>query len=193
MEFLLTPLREGRPFPLSAVLCRDRFLLTPLREGRRRPPRRHSPSGLFLLTPLREGRPGRFRFYRAPNSNFYSRPCGRGDFLFSVGYTKLSISTHAPAGGATTPDGAGGYITTWISTHAPAGGATRNAGRAAAGPPISTHAPAGGATKADASGKPAMTTISTHAPAGGATMSTSNTAGQKIFLLTPLREGRRGA
>ena len=33
--------------------------------------------------------------------------------------------------------------------------------------------------------------ISTHAPAGGATcMSTSNTAGQKIFLLTPLREGR---
>ena len=35
-------------------------------------------------------------------SNFYSRPCGRGD-LYGVarGHERHQISTHAPAGGAT--------------------------------------------------------------------------------------------
>ena len=56
----------------------------------------------FLLTPLREGRrsstvPLVFTF-----SNFYSRPCGRGDNGGHVGVCHaLCISTHAPAGGAT--------------------------------------------------------------------------------------------
>ena len=78
----------------------------------------------FLLTPLREGRPVKTVFIRVL-VNFYSRPCGRGDrmkkelnircFLFLL--TPLregrqpvlrlpeyrpAISTHAPAGGATT-------------------------------------------------------------------------------------------
>ena len=56
--FLLTPLREGRPFPASSPMM--------------------SMSVLFLLTPLREGRPRR-RSWPKPKRNFYSRPCGRGD------------------------------------------------------------------------------------------------------------------
>ena len=34
----------------------------------------------FLLTPLREGRPRRYEQNRAGLYNFYSRPCGRGDW-----------------------------------------------------------------------------------------------------------------
>ena len=80
MLFLLTPLREGRR-PFSAF-CRipRRFLLTPLREGR------HLLTNItttkrvsFLLTPLREGR--------------QEGICDDSD--------DRSISTHAPAGGAT--------------------------------------------------------------------------------------------
>ena len=60
---------------------------------------------------------------------FYSRPCGRGDYLaLEAEATQIIISTHAPAGGAT----ADGYEgTEWrksISTHAPAGGATSGKG-----------------------------------------------------------------
>ena len=79
-----------------------------------------------------------------------------------------------------------------ISTHAPAGGATRRHNRNRNVAPISTHAPAGGATpQLDAASEIGI--ISTHAPAGGATIKTiaCGTA-QKVFLLTPLREGRPG-
>ena len=78
-----------------------------------------------------------------------------------------------------------------ISTHAPAGGATRRHNRNRNVAPISTHAPAGGATpQLDAASEIGI--ISTHAPAGGATIKTiaCGTA-QKVFLLTPLREGRQ--
>ena len=56
---------------------------------------------------------------------FYSRPCGRGDWIFRPSSVSLSeISTHAPAGGATLGSGSS-RIAAYISTHAPAGGATR--------------------------------------------------------------------
>ena len=61
-------------------MVRDIFLLTPLREGRLRAPSHTRKSGAFLLTPLREGRllcP----VNRPVRSDFYSRPCGRGDIL----------------------------------------------------------------------------------------------------------------
>ena len=55
---------------------------------------------------------------------FYSRPCGRGDRSPELGASvDLSISTHAPAGGATI-SGIVFYAEEKISTHAPAGGAT---------------------------------------------------------------------
>ncbi len=55
----------------------------------------------FLLTPLREGRRHDQTFELA-SSNFYSRPCGRGDLpRLRDHLCSGCISTHAPAGGAT--------------------------------------------------------------------------------------------
>ena len=103
MRFLLTPLREGRPFISQSVTA----LL-----------------GAFLLTPLREGRQ-LLAAYSSYVSNFYSRPCGRGDAsVASTAAQPFSISTHAPAGGATIVFLDGHLAGRDISTHAPAGGAT---------------------------------------------------------------------
>ena len=79
-SFLLTPLREGRRDARS--LCDTPcgiFLLTPLREGRLRPQLRPFWMDTFLLTPLREGRLCHGFSRWAALSDFYSRPCGRGD------------------------------------------------------------------------------------------------------------------
>ena len=78
------------------------------------------------------------------------------------------ISTHAPAGGATVV-AAVAAVRIRISTHAPAGGATARRGRCRRKGQISTHAPAGGATKHDKGLHDFLL----------------------LFLLTPLREGRR--
>ena len=123
--FLLTPLREGRHFTLRSCAVRSKFLLTPLREGRHH-------------------RPHQAR----KQQHFYSRPCGRGDQALRCCAKGLGhISTHAPAGGATSM---GAYnITQELD--------------------ISTHAPAGGATSATSLFRPWQRRISTHAPAGGAT------------------------
>ena len=100
-----------------------------------------------------------------------------------------------------------------ISTHAPAGGATQNQQnfrrrkRFLLTPLregrrinkfhsdtscfcISTHAPAGGATGCKPYSFPNWK-ISTHAPAGGATSAAvTDGTSRTLFLLTPLREGR---
>ena len=145
-RFLLTPLREGRrrsAWPDGRVCT---FLLTPLREGRRQAlaKRRHPPG--FLLTPLREGR------------------------LESAitGVAKTTISTHAPAGGATMKSTSGSVTEANFYSRPCGRGDGRGAqpnGRAGV---ISTHAPAGGAT-AIAEYLGVSVAISTHAPAGGAT------------------------
>ena len=102
--------------------------------------------------------------------NFYSRHCGRGDWIFRPSSVSLSE----------------------ISTHAPAGGATLRLHLAGAEGAISTHAPAGGATDTAKAANQAFGIISTHAPAGGATWTTGTWPGATgLFLLTPLREGRR--
>ena len=126
----------------------------------------------------------------ACRSNFYSRPCGRGD---STGFvilltshpfllTPLREGRQARQAGAlcgadfySRPCGRGDKHIRLIRPH----------------PVISTHAPAGGATPAMMhSAKP--TPISTHAPAGGATDALREKKRWiSVFLLTPLREGRR--
>ena len=78
-SFLLTPLREGRPVELWPIPPHWIFLLTPLREGRLPSGSQIIPADQFLLTPLREGR---------------HHPDPTGD-------RPDTISTHAPAGGAT--------------------------------------------------------------------------------------------
>ena len=99
-----------------------------------------------------------------------------------------------------------------ISTHAPAGGATRCKWEGVMNIRISTHAPAGGATGCFPGGvrfhdhfysRPCgrgdvflfsvgyrKLSISTHAPAGGATLRVRMMPTIRVFLLTPLREGR---
>ena len=58
---------------------------------------------------------------------------------------------------------------------------------------ISTHAPAGGATMGELANAYKYLRISTHAPAGGATAAIIDWRYGVTFLLTPLREGRRGS
>ena len=107
-----------------------------------------SPEKLFLLTPLREGRQLCQAGRSLCDTHFYSRPCGRGD---SCGMDLINPSTS-----------------------------------------ISTHAPAGGATEAAIKNRN-IGYISTHAPAGGATLRSGQCKPMQLrFLLTPLREGRRG-
>ena len=124
MVFLLTPLREGRQKFLHQLEAQcdfysrpcgrgdrrlpeimremQRFLLTPLREGR---PRGKIPActlELFLLTPLREGRPDASVISARYAVPFLLTPLreGRLHGLCDPAHVP-SISTHAPAGGAT--------------------------------------------------------------------------------------------
>ena len=193
MRFLLTPLREGRPFISQSVTA----LL-----------------GAFLLTPLREGRQ-LLAAYSSYVSNFYSRPCGRGDAsVASTAAQPFSISTHAPAGGATIVFLDGHLAGRDISTHAPAGGATTpidagisrvfrflltplREGRLCADEQavrighISTHAPAGGATRFRCSMRPARNNFYSRPCGRGDDGTEDHQILMKLFLLTPLREGRQ--
>ncbi len=76
------------------------FLLTPLREGRRHDQTFELASSNFYSRPCGRGDYDEiikhWRFF-----DFYSRPCGRGDGKMRPQYPPLIISTHAPAGGAT--------------------------------------------------------------------------------------------
>ena len=168
-QFLLTPLRAGRRSMINTQHVLSVFLLTPLREGRRPWGRRGSTQNGFLLTPLREGR----------HSGAKRHDGG------------IRISTHAPAGGATSSECL--RKTRRINFY------SRPCGRGDGGTTlpsisyssISTHAPAGGATLAGTSyqiessdfySRPCgrgdveklfwrcVEEISTHAPAGGATL-----------------------
>ena len=146
---------------------------------------------LFLLTPLREGRRP-FRTPRARRSHyFYSRPCGRGDFVgLQLVNVDHFISTHAPAGGATKNQGWAACVES-ISTHAPAGGATA---------PVPVRSPAGGYFYSRPCGRgdsivlrfDLKDQISTHAPAGGAT-GTAQLGGREgsYFYSRPCGRGDR--
>ena len=145
----------------------------------------------FQFTPLREGRPKRTSLKNSERKNFNSRPCGRGDFADEDKVKRpLTISIHAPAGGATRrsqlhrsghknfnsrPCGRGDQtvkrlaVEQPISIHAPAGGATHARRRRGDDLDISIHAPAGGATQGRLVVVVVAQPISIHAPAGGAT------------------------
>ena len=103
-KFLLTPLREGRliqiatlkpvayfysrpcergdRMPLMTSTAVTSFLLTPLREGRQYSNKSIIMPDGFLLTPLREGRLYQTHTPFHQKSDFYSRPCERGDGNF---------------------------------------------------------------------------------------------------------------
>ena len=102
-------------------------------------------------------------------SYFYSRPCGRGDARVMVALADESISTHAPAGGATGGRGLLHQDGNHFYSRPCGRGDYHAVDTALFGNLISTHAPAGGATVAN------------------------NYTGSLpyLFLLTPLREGRQ--
>ena len=168
---------------------RAQFLLTPLREGR---PMRWS--GLLSITMYFYSRPcgrgdSRFRFQQAHDAISTHAPAGGATLASEVLHIDLCISTHAPAGGATRP-ALSPSRTENISTHAPAGGATRPAGCSGKARPISTHAPAGGATKAVCHRHVGAVFLLTPLREGRP-MRGDSPIFCYIFLLTPLREGRQ--
>ena len=167
--FYSRPCGRGDQVQRSSQTVAQKFLLTPLREGRPAHPAAKR-RGLLISTHAPAGGatgPGAVIWFQS--LHFYSRPCGRGDAggMWRKNYGKI------------------------ISTHAPAGGATRRSAAGKCRQKISTHAPAGGAT-AKCRDVSASGWISTHAPAGGATGCWMAQLISQIFLLTPLREGRRG-
>ena len=100
MLFLLTPLREGRRGWYACPVLHCHFYSRPCGRGDSLTAKRWRGCCLFLLTPLREGRLVLFYGVRRVD-DFYSRPCGRGDTICWPQTAQLNISTHAPAGGAT--------------------------------------------------------------------------------------------
>ena len=122
--FLLTPLREGRLPQLDAA-GEIGIISTHAPAGgatqdyhrypRHRPISTHAPAGgatristasncwstYFYSRPCGRGDTTSCS-ETAGRINFYSRPCGRGDSMTSdLEATRMPISTHAPAGGAT--------------------------------------------------------------------------------------------
>ena len=163
------PARGATISPLSTLSTYASFLLTPLREGRR-------------ITALRS----------TMKTNFYSRPCERGDRTAQARIRGADIFLLTPLreGRRTTPNTTGAipslFLLTplregrlndaeseapseFISTHAPARGATPAAQLREAAGKISTHAPARGATVNEIHNHVVEILISTHAPARGAT------------------------
>ena len=189
-QFLLTPLREGRRLRRSRPATPRLFLLTPLREGRRsRPPAgrggsyfysrpcgrgdrstapRRSPGRYFYSRPCGRGDPVAFFEVCIP-FNFYSRPCGRGDRecrSYARGHSP--ISTHAPAGGATIwQTYKSGYCNDFYSR------------------------PCGRGDWMGAAGKKADWNFYSRPCGRGDFEALRDKVAERIFLLTPLREGRQ--
>ena len=126
MLFLLTPLREGRrkssPSAVFMVCISTHapaggatvpflgerepdadFYSRPCGRGDARRPLRTGTSATFLLTPLREGRQGADGLLHKDISTFLLTPLREGRPARSARLHGPSISTHAPAGGATRP------------------------------------------------------------------------------------------
>ena len=125
------------------------------------------------------------------HADFYSRPCGRGDYSQTSCFFRGNISTHAPAGGATrrrmrrnehqdrfllTPLREGRHL------------AERHPYRRE---DISTHAPAGGATRRPRRWTAPYRNFYSRPCGRGDETASSDAEKERLFLLTPLREGRQ--
>ena len=146
--------------------------------------------GAFLLTPLREGRRRSRPGSQGRLSDFYSRPCGRGDSAAgsAEGSEKLFLLTPLREGrhvGATATMASGKFLLTPLREGRPG-----SAGQSALLVHDFYSRPCGrGDVMALENGEKEY--ISTHAPAGGATQGNPGVIfTPHVFLLTPLREGR---
>ena len=126
-----------------------------------------------------------------PPSYFYSRPCGRGDDVEGSAANTAGVFLLTPLREGRHTAAAPVNPTSCISTHAPAGGATKSPYRLSLRSAISTHAPAGGAT-ASPHGCIAAAPHFYSRPCGRGDLTRCCRAENlSLFLLTPLREGRR--
>ena len=209
-------MRGATRLPVLASAASKIFLLPPLREGRLCRPERDLPECEdFYSRPYARGDK------RAVHQRDLGRPISthaptRGaTCLVSSLFLASRISTHAPTRGATftaefrrltmcrfllTPLREGRLlqlcgiygIIQIISTHAPTRGATHEKRATKTSSTISTHAPTRGATGFVLFFAKDQKIISTHAPTRGATCALANLiVWFLVFLLTPLREGRR--
>ena len=98
LDFYSRPCGRGDFAPYLEEFYGDVFLLTPLREGRLA--KAALPVALipFLLTPLREGRQAQSIRQQPVRSNFYSRPCGRGDRMQGTPQAELPDFYSRPCG-----------------------------------------------------------------------------------------------
>ena len=189
--FLLTPLREGRlylPFPCRR--CFAAFLLTPLREGRLYLPfpcRRCFAA--FLLTPLREGRQIIRKYFGLPEQ-FLLTPLreGRLDGLCDLAYVP-SISTHAPAGGATSASSRSVMRRGFLLTPLREGRQTHTPHTATSGNFYSR--PCGRGDARDDAQREAHAHFYSRPCGRGDRRARSGCSRGATFLLTPLREGRQ--
>ena len=172
------------------------FLLTPLREGRPEEAAHEATQVYNISTHAPAGGATHRRNYRLLNSevHFYSRPCGRGDeSSFSSSSTIRSFLLTPLREGRLGFEDKGLHLRL-ISTHAPAGGATSTSAPAtSARAGISTHAPAGGATSALFCSRQIPFYFYSRPCGRGDRCVTRRSAANSLFLLTPLREGRRSA
>ena len=214
-EFLLTPLREGRPYARAAGRYDAHFYSRPCGRGDAIVRNIDCPIQHFYSRPC-----GRGDCVSPPGwllaSNFYSRPCGRGDLQMKKGLSIrcfLFLLTPLREGRRTTgtwPGAPGSFLLTPLREgrpHLPADRAdrvnnfySRPCGRgdrrifdvAAKELGISTHAPAGGATYPRKSWARRSASYFYSRPCGrGDAKPFAIAMLVPLFLLTPLREGRR--
>ena len=168
MEFLFTPLLEGRLNGLSVRFQDD----------------------MFLFTPLLEGRPADFTTTSRQAQCFYSRPYSRGDsknvcqkrdliwFLFTpllegrqaplMAFHKVKVFLFTPLLEGRRPCYFHVLNGFWVSIHAPTRGATVSSINFEAILTVSIHAPTRGATSSVIV-RNSRYSVSIHAPTRGAT------------------------
>ena len=124
--------------------------------------------------------------------HFYSRPCGRGDKPATRSkFRTHSISTHAPAGGATFHIRGSPARLLPISTHAPAGGATVCLAVHGRRNPDFYSRPCGRGDRANCKRRSPPSYFYSRPCGRGDSSAAILTRISCAFLLTPLREGRR--
>ena len=188
--FLLTPLREGRPAGRRRRLCPPAdFYSRPCGRGDSPSEERyvvwtpistHAPAGGATQLPCKQifsvchfysrpcGRGDNAATAVTPNMiDFYSRPCGRGDYVW----------------GGSSPSG-------FISTHAPAGGATSSSCVPSRAPPYFYSRPCGRGDLPQEHGRHLFLYFYSRPCGRGDRARRCHRRGRRTFLLTPLREGR---
>ena len=122
---------------------------------------------------------------------FYSRPCGRGDIGAAIIVAFREIFLLTPLREGRLGSILGQSLLHFISTHAPAGGATRDGSEAARQRQYFYSRPCGRGDLAHEPGGGDHPYFYSRPCGRGDSAHASDAANVVLFLLTPLREGRR--